>query len=326
MDEIGGDPGAHLGENWFLALLDKGDHLIEKAGTKYPALGRLLEHGALTTRGLLLAFVGLLLLLLLPPLVSRLLRRYGHCQPNFRNALIPQSYGIVILLWSGLMLALSFALFPAARAGLLPWLLAVGGFGTLGLIDDLRGDRRIKGLRGHLRAALREHTLTTGFLKAVGGAILALWIGYLTAPHTLPVALLNAALIALCANAINLLDLRPGRAGAIFLLLAALLLWFLWHYGAEETAILPLLYIVLPTLIVYERDARAQMMMGDVGSNLLGACLGLGLAVSPASGVAKGAALLLLIGLHLLAERASLTRLIEQNPALRSLDRLTGVR
>jgi UDP-GlcNAc:undecaprenyl-phosphate GlcNAc-1-phosphate transferase len=322
MDVIGGDPGAHS----LLDLLDQGDRLIAKAGAKFPILGRLLAHGTLTTRGLLLALAGLLLLLLLPPLIGGLLRRANHLQPNFRNEAIPQSYGMVILLWAGLMFGLAAALFPPAWPTLRPWLLTVLGFGLLGLIDDLRGDRRIKGLRGHFRAAFRDRVITTGLLKAVGGALLALWIGLLVAPNSLPEALLDAALIALCANAINLLDLRPGRAGAVFLVCAAWRLLLGLRAGEWEAGVPPLLFVVLPTLPVYERDARARVMLGDAGSNLLGACLGLSLATSPLPVSWKVVALLFLIGLHSVAERVSLTRLIERNAVLRALDRLTGVR
>ncbi|HZO89509.1 MAG TPA: hypothetical protein VFB38_14370 [Chthonomonadaceae bacterium] len=325
MDEIGGDPGAHLASGGWLSLLDQADQLIARAGQKYPLLGQLLARFPLTARGLLLALLGLVLLLALPPLIGWLLRRCGRLEANFRGERIPQSYGLVILLWAGTMLTLAAALFPADRREILTWLIAVVGFGTLGFVDDTWGDRCIKGLRGHFRAALRGRTFTTGFLKAVGGALLALGLGFRCYPVNPALALLAAALIALSANVINLLDLRPGRAGAVFLLGAALLLAYSFRTGAHA-GVPPLLYVALPTLLVYERDARARVMMGDVGSNLLGACLGLALAASPASPWTKLIALLGLVGLHLLAERASLTALIEKNPTLRALDRLTGVR
>ncbi|HZP83030.1 MAG TPA: hypothetical protein VFB21_15425 [Chthonomonadaceae bacterium] len=323
MDEIGGDPGARFGSGSLPDLLDMGDRLIARAGAKSPLLNRLLAHYPLTSRGLLLAFVGLLLLLVLPPLVVWLLRRFGHLQTNFRQERIPQSYGLVILLWTVPMLALAGMLFPAARPERWLWLWAVLGFGALGLSDDLWGDKRIKGLRGHFRAAFHQRTLTTGFVKAVGGGLLALWIGHLAEPENLPAALLAALLIALAANAINLLDLRPGRAGAVFLVASGLLLAYSVWNGARGVP--SLLYVVLPTLPVYERDARAKVMLGDVGSNLLGACLGLGVAtLLPVA--AQLTVLLLLIGLHVVAECLSLTALIEKQPLLRALDRLTGER
>jgi UDP-GlcNAc:undecaprenyl-phosphate/decaprenyl-phosphate GlcNAc-1-phosphate transferase len=204
------------------------------------------------------------------------------------------------------------------------WLLAVVGFGALGLLDDVRGDKKIQGLRGHFQAALRERKITTGFIKAIGGGLLALYLGWRLFPEEPLRAVLAAALIALFANAVNLLDLRPGRAGAVFLLCALLLLLAAFRSEAH-VGIPPLLYVFLPALIVWERDARARVMLGDAGSNPLGAALGLALA-QIASVALLILVLLALIVLHVVAERASLTKLIEANRLLRALDRLTGVR
>lgn len=279
--------------------------------------------GFLSLRGLLPAAIGLLLLLLLPPLVLRLLERWRRLETNFRGDAIPQSFGLVILLWAGAMLALTAFLSPPVRQSCLLWLAALIGFGGLGFLDDSLGDRQIKGLRGHFRAAFRERRFTTGFLKAVGGVMLALWLGTLLSPGNLLIALLDAAVIALSANAINLLDLRPGRAAAVFLVLAVLL-GLLFASDERLESGLPLLYVFLPTLLVWERDAQAQVMMGDTGSNLLGAALGLALARAPLA--ARIVALLLLLALHMVAERVSLSAVIERHPILKALDRLTGIR
>lgn len=262
-------------------------------------------------------------LFLLPPLADRGLRRIGHVEPNFRGEHIPQSFGVVILL-GALPLLLAVALhFHVASASLISWLIAVSGFGLLGLLDDFRGDKSIKGLRGHFRAALVEHRITTGFLKAVGGGLIALCLGIYRFPHAPAEALLAGALIALSANAINLFDLRPGRAGAVFLLGAAGLLAVGWYSGNPSA--LCLLCVCAPTLAVYLRDRSARVMMGDTGSNPLGACLGLALVEQPSLPL-RIAALALLIGLHLLAEKISITKLIARYAPLRALDRLTGVR
>ena len=121
-----------------------------------------------------------------------------------------------------------------------------------------------------------------------------------------------------------LLDLRPGRAGGVFCLIAACLLITVWHQEGRVT-ILPLLYVLIPALVVWQRDARALVMLGDAGSNLLGAALGLALTIYISVPV-QIIACLVLLAFHLLAERISLTALIEKNALLRSLDRLTGVR
>ena len=271
----------------------------------------------------LVCAAGLWALVLAPPLAETALRRLGHIEPNFRGERIPQSYGIVIVL-GALPLLLAFAPpGPVSYHALLPWLIALTGFGLLGLLDDLRGDKRVKGLRGHFRAALVERRLTTGFFKAIGGGTLALGLGFYHFPHAPAEALLASALIALSANAINLFDLRPGRAGGVFLIASAALLTLGWQQRNLQA--LCLLTVVVATVPVYLRDRRARAMMGDTGSNPLGACLGLALVEQPSPGL-RLTALTLLIALHILAERVSITKLIERFALLRALDRLTGAR
>ena len=84
MDEIGGDPGAHGLFRW----LELGDRFLAQAGEKFPLLARLQSHTALSSRSLLLGFAGLLLLLLLLPLLTRLLNRPRphHTLADFRRA------------------------------------------------------------------------------------------------------------------------------------------------------------------------------------------------------------------------------------------------
>lgn len=262
-------------------------------------------------------------LMVLPPLADFGLRRIDHIEPNFRGERIPQSFGIVILLGALPMLLFLAPLASVPFPSLVSWLTALTGFGLLGLLDDFRGDKRIKGLRGHFRAAFVERRITTGFIKAIGGVAIALSLGFYRFPNAPAEALLAAALIALSANAINLFDLRPGRAGAVFLLCASCLLALGWPQ--KNTSAACLLCVCLPTLVVYLRDRRALAMMGDTGSNPLGACLGLALVEQPSLAL-RIIALTLLIGLHLLAEKMSITKLIERFALLRSLDRLTGAR
>ncbi len=260
----------------------------------------------------------------LPRLAEIGLRRIGHIEPNFRGERIPQSFGIVIVLGAlPLLLVVGRAAAIPFRS-LLSWLIAVTGFGLLGLLDDFWGDKRIKGLRGHFRAAWVERRITTGFVKAVGGGAIALGLGGLHFPHAPAEALSAGALIALSANAVNLFDLRPGRAGAVFLLCAAGLI-ALDRQQRRDLDALWLVCVCLPTFFVYLKDRRALVMMGDTGSNPLGACLGLAL-VEQSSAALRIAALIALIALHVVAEKYSLTKLIARFAPLRALDRLTGVR
>jgi hypothetical protein len=166
---------------------------------------------------------------------------------------------------------------------------AVAAVAAIGLADDLwSGDER--GLRAHL-AARR----TTGVLKLVGIPLVALLRTR---------SLSGALLVALSANALNQLDTKPGRALKAYLLAARPL-------GAPAG----LAVLLLPY------DLRERAMLGDAGSNALGAVLGLS-SVARLHGRARYGAIAALAGLTLLGERTSLGRLIERTPGLRQLDAL----
>ncbi|MCS6860862.1 MAG: hypothetical protein NZT92_11155, partial [Abditibacteriales bacterium] len=188
---------------------------------------------------------------------------------------------------------------------------------------DLFGSRETSGLKGHLGKLLREGKLTTGALKALGGSAAALALGYGVAQRQVAEGLLNGLLIALSANTLNLLDVRPSRALKGFFLLITITLMTA-STRTSQPSILPYL-VLLPLLVaalVYAPfDFRCQAMMGDVGSNVLGGVAGLFAAWTlPLGG--KVALVLTFAALHLLTERVSLTHIIERNRVLRFLDRL----
>lgn len=267
-------------------------------------------------------------LLVAAPKVARLLcRRWGLVKPNFRGDPIPASVGLTYLLIAAPVCAV-LLLLPVLRRDAALYLLVIAVFGGLGLADDLWGSRTVGGFRGHLRSlfALRP---TTGAFKLVGGGIVALLASaILHAPLTLHAAVLfplvvDALVIALAANALNLLDLRPGRAqfGFALLLLFPLLLACL----TRDSRLPLLLVIALAAAREWRADSGAQAMMGDTGSNLLGAAAGLTAALLlPLWG--RLLLLSLLIALNVAAERVSLSRVIASTVWLNSLDRRLGIR
>lgn len=266
--------------------------------------------------------VSILWLLILAFAVGPLLVRAGMVRPNFRGDRIPVGYGILVMLWCGPALASLAILFAASRRDYAAYLAIALGMGLLGFIDDRWGDRARTGLKGHIRAFFIEGVVTTGFVKAVGGVALALVVPGVILQRSWPDVFIDGAIIALTANALNLLDLRPGRAGAAFLLLATVFITRQWSW----TAIPPLIFILIPAVVVYERDARARVMMGDTGSNLLGGTLGLAAAVALPAIAPRLAILGILVVLHAVAERISITQVIDRIPLLKRLDRFTGVR
>jgi hypothetical protein len=160
---------------------------------------------------------------------------------------------------------------------------------AIGLADDLwSGPER--GFGRHLRAGR-----TTGVLKLVGIPL----VGLLATRK-----LSGALLVGLAANFVNQLDTRPGRALKAYLACALVL-------GAPAGG----------AVLLLPYDLREKVMLGDAGSNALGAMLGLS-SVSRLTGKSRWLAIGALAGLTLLGERRSLDELIERTPGLRTLDRL----
>jgi hypothetical protein len=160
---------------------------------------------------------------------------------------------------------------------------------AIGLLDDLYGGSE-RGFSAHLRAGR-----TTGVLKLVGIPV----VGLLATRK-----LSGALLFGLSANFLNQLDTRPGRALKAYLAGALVV-------GAP----------IRSAVFLLPYDLRETVMLGDSGSNALGAMLGLS-SVSRLTGRSRWLAIGALAGLTLLGERRSLGALIERTPGLRTLDRV----
>lgn len=189
-------------------------------------------------------------------------------------------------------------------------LAAVAIAALVGLVDDLLGDP-VRGWRGHLGQAARGR-FTGGQLK-----ILLLGLASLALVPAIGLAgrLLGAAVMAGTANALNLLDRRPGRT------LKAFLLAWLALAATLPAAAFDLLLLAGAALVLLPVDLGERAMLGDAGSNAFGAALGWALAAHLAP-AAQGAAVAALLALHVLAEYRSLTEIIEAVPPLRWLDHL----
>ncbi|MGQ9879365.1 MAG: hypothetical protein ACUVSV_00680 [Armatimonadota bacterium] len=251
-----------------------------------------------------------------------LCHRWGWLKPNYRGRIVPSSYGVIWWAFCTVLYAeLAWVSAPETRALSLAFLVASFGFGLLGLIDDLWGSAEAKGVCGHLRA-LRRGRVTTGLLKAVGGLVVAFVVAQLLQSGWGTV--FGVLLIALMANAMNLLDMRPGRAVSVFLVLSVTVVGYLLQTGQTLTAAM-LGFLMAAALLLRRRDSTGEAMMGDVGSNLLGGVLGVSL-VAGVPLLGQGVVLILLIALHVAAERISLSQWIEKTPWARRLDGMTGVR
>ena len=185
--------------------------------------------------------------------------------------------------------------------------------GALGALDDLKGGHDDKGLKGHL-GALARGEVTTGAIKVLGlaatglAAAAALDRGRLDRPRGLATTLVGGAVVAGAANAINLFDLRPGRA--LKVAVAA---------GMPLVGVTSGAAVVGASLGVVREDLAATSMLGDTGANAAGALLGL--AVVERTGLlGRSVALAALTALTLASERVSFSRVIAGNDVLRRLD------
>lgn len=195
-----------------------------------------------------------------------------------------------------------------------PWLALFLGVAFLGLLDDVF-DGPPRGLRGHAKAILRGG-FSTGALKAVGTLALAALV---IEGHDLPTwdSLLAIAVIVLATNMFNLLDLRPGRSVKVFVLLGSGLL--IGTGDSEPLRIVGPFAGALLVLGLY--DLRERAMLGDTGSNLLGALAGVWI-VTSLSTTSQLIAAAVLLALTIFGEFRSISKTIERVPPLRVLDSL----
>ena len=246
---------------------------------------------------------------------SKLLRR------NHRGVPIPTGLGIAMLV--GISLAIGFVAFvhavvpraPSPTFGLIgavAVLLLAFGFGLLGLFDDV-ADQPERGWRAHV-PALMHGRLTPGALKIVGGGALAFTIGSL-GTSSFGWTLIHGLIIALMANLFNSLDVRPGRAGKVYLA-AAIPLTILGH-----GLLVPMSATLGAVAAFLMFDLRERAMLGDAGSNALGAILGGAIVgVDPPTWLLAGL-LGLLVALTAVAEGPTLSAWIDRIGPLRAFDR-----
>jgi UDP-N-acetylmuramyl pentapeptide phosphotransferase/UDP-N-acetylglucosamine-1-phosphate transferase len=255
---------------------------------------------------------------LMVPAFMGMFREAGFVRPNYRLEEIPLGMGLVFLPAAMLTLTLMQWWEKTAGGDVYLYLFALTAMGFFGLVDDVFGSRKASGLKGHFKKLLFERELTTGGLKALAGGFVGILAGLaVNGTGRLELVILDGLIIALSANALNLLDLRPGRAGKSFLLLAAVL--SAAGYGAPQLVFM--LVVTASVLAFLPYDLAARLMMGDTGSNMLGVTIGITAAwVFDLPG--KLVFLSFLVLFHLYTEKYSLTRVIERNRVLNFFDML----
>jgi UDP-GlcNAc:undecaprenyl-phosphate GlcNAc-1-phosphate transferase len=256
------------------------------------------------------------------PAGARGLRDAGLVRTNYRGAALAFPLGAITATVALVALAPLAVLNDRASLDLLPpelrrWLPYLLGIAFLGFLDDALGQGEAaaspRGWRGHW-AALRAGRLSTGAIKAIGAVALAAYVvsgqgleGWRYAADVI--------LLVLVTNLFNLLDLRPGRAEKALALLGAALCLFAWTLVPIE-----LLGIFAgPVLVGAWLTLGERAMLGDTGSNLIGAIAGVWL-LTVLGGDARLIALAVVLLLTVYGELRSISATIERVPPLRWLD------
>jgi UDP-GlcNAc:undecaprenyl-phosphate GlcNAc-1-phosphate transferase len=258
------------------------------------------------------------------PAGARGLHDAGLVRQNYRGALLAFPLGAVLA--TAALVALAPLAFLNDRADLdlldpelRRWLPYVLGIAFLGFLDDALGQGAAaaapRGWRGHWRA-LREGRLSTGAIKAIGALALAAYVVSGAGLESWRY-LADVALLVLATNLFNLLDLRPGRAEKALVLLGAGLCFGTWSLAPIE-----LLGIFAgPVIVGAWLTLGERAMLGDTGSNMVGAIAGVWLLTNLGAD-GRLIALAVVAALTIYGELRSISATIETVPPLRWLDSL----
>lgn len=305
------------------------------------ALDNLLSALALLTGAWILPFITLKMLM---PALSNSPKAQTT---NYAGRTIAYGLGVVWLAWAISMIFFDTLFVQSTTSQsvsltVLGWM-TVTAFG-LGLFDDAYGTGESRGFKGHIKALLKGQ-LTTGGLKLFGLSLAAFvgalamtgsarWaLGANSSLELIGVALIAGATIALTSNFLNLTDLRPGRASKVYVVLIAIGLVFdglrlliaVMAERADTASLAPLFFMGLvllgPVAASWKYDVSETSMLGDSGANPMGIVAGVYL-ISTFTLWGVIATFVIMLGLNLLSEKYSFTRLIARNSFLTKLDNI----
>ncbi len=264
---------------------------------------------------IVLFFISGALSFIVIPLIYGMLINNNCTALNYRKQPIPIGMGLVFILVQSFVI-LIFALYENTNdTFVFSYIISILMIGLIGIIDDIIGEKEVKGFKGHITSLLKLK-LTTGGLKLIIGGAAALIVSLIISINFIEL-IVNILIIGLFTNLINLFDLRPGRACKVFILLSIILIISakLRGYNYIISSLLGIILVYLPY------DLRVKSMMGDAGSNVLGMTLGVFCAGTQPFSI-KVLYLVVLVTIHIITEFYSLTEIIDNNKILCYIDKL----
>ncbi len=252
------------------------------------------------------------------------MRRAGLVRENYAGRRLAFPGGAALVACSLIALAPLAILDDRADLDLLDpelrrWMVYVLGVALLGLLDDALGrghaSDTARGWRGHARTVAGGR-FSTGAIKAVGALALAAYATSGLGQQGIDYVA-DLALLLLTTNLFNLFDLRPGRVEKVFVVLLAGLCLGAWT--AQPIELLGL--FIGPVLVGAAFTLRERAMLGDTGSNLIGALAGVAMLVTLGD-TGRWIALALVAALTIFGEFRSISKTIDSVPPLRWIDSL----
>ena len=249
------------------------------------------------------------------PMIFHMLTSSKTLSLNYKNEEIPICMGLLFIFVQIITVSMILLLTRTKTIYMIYYLFALTLIGLVGLLDDLIGDKNVKGFKGHIKSFFKGG-LTTGGIRAGIVFVISLFVSIIISKNITDI-IANTLIIALFTNFTNLFDLRPGRSIKVFILFSIIML-----FTSNISEYNFLLYSFYGILIIYfPLDLKAKAMMGDVGSNVLGITLGVYCAFTH-SLIWKFIYLFILIAVHILAEKVSFSKIIENNKVLKFIDDL----
>lgn len=260
-------------------------------------------------------FISFILSIICLPFILNMLKDNGSVCLNYKNEEIPIGLGLVFVIVQVITCNIVAIYNHNVERYTMIYIISILFIGIAGLLDDLIGDKNVKGFKGHIKS-LFKGKLTTGGLKAIIGFLSSVLVSIIISNNVYEF-IINVFIISLFTNFINLFDLRPGRASKVFIILSIILLISSNNFN-YSFIILSMYGILMRYMPV---DLKSNAMMGDVGSNVLGMTLGVYCALSH-NITSKLIYLCILVVLQVLSEFISFTKIIENNKILKYIDNI----
>ncbi|RNA68997.1 hypothetical protein [Alteribacter keqinensis] len=230
--------------------------------------------------------------------------------PNVRQKNVPYNFGMVFLLWVTLEIVQ-----PGLTSINMPDYCFLFATWMIGWVDDRFGKAYPKGIKGHVQYCFMNRTVTTGLIKAGGGAVIAgLYLSMLYRGESITQleALFYLPLVTLLPHVVNLLDTRPLRVmkAATLMIMAVIVV----SAGFPQISGLGIL------LLLWAREeAGEKTMLGDNGAMLVGAYLTIAIMHTGSDGFVFISTMVCGC-LTLIAEKYSISKLIMNTRMLSVID------